>query len=466
MQLTKEQLQIINSNLQDITVNSGPGMGKTTLLLEIAKQHKDKKHLILCFNSNVKKEIQDKIKKQQIKNAEVMTFHSLAFSFFKENEFFKNFKNRNFNENLNYFSIYSILYKLQLSQKIDDEYIPQILDLMLRYTKSDKKITDIISKEHILYPVFRKVTNHLIKNPNAILFHEFYIKVFQLLNPKVSHDVILIDEFQDVSPCYLSIINSISKGKKIVKVGDNLQKIYGYNGAIGIDSFNYSITQSFRIGKDNIDLCNRLVEEVLCTDIYNIEGKNETQHIVKNKQEKKVMIYRTNKQMIQDIISMTSLQKICAVSQSILDLFHTFKNLLMIEKEPVVYQGMNIYSMLQLKKITKVTEDSTLFLFFQLTKIYKNDFIQKIKRAEKYLVLEDSEKYDIRFITSHRSKGLEFENVELANDFVEFKKIKNGFLEKGDITQLDELYILYVALTRSYGTLKLNRDLERKWMMA
>ena len=62
MQLTKEQLQIINSNLQDITVNSGPGMGKTTLLLEIAKQHKDKKHLILCFNSNVKKEIQDKIK--------------------------------------------------------------------------------------------------------------------------------------------------------------------------------------------------------------------------------------------------------------------------------------------------------------------------------------------------------------------------------------------------------------------
>ncbi|EHO19785.1 hypothetical protein HMPREF9466_01716 [Fusobacterium necrophorum subsp. funduliforme 1_1_36S] len=84
MQLTKEQQIIVNSPLKDITVNSGPGMGKTTLLLEITKKEQNKKHLILCFNSSVKQEIQEKINKNNIKNAEVMTFHSLAFSFFKE----------------------------------------------------------------------------------------------------------------------------------------------------------------------------------------------------------------------------------------------------------------------------------------------------------------------------------------------------------------------------------------------
>lgn len=461
MQLTKEQQIIIDSPLKNIVVNSGPGMGKTTLLLEITKKEPNKKHLILCFNSNVKQEIQNKIYKNNIKNAEVMTFHSLAFSFFKEQNYIENFKNRNFNVNLNYFSIYSILYKLELVKKLDDEFIPQILDFFLKYTKSDKKITEIISKESVLYPIVSKVMNYLIKNKNAPMFHELYIKIFQLMNPKVFCDVILVDEFQDVTPCYLSIIESISRGKKIVKVGDNLQKIYGYNGAIGIQNFHYSLTESFRIGKENMDFCNRLVKQVLNTNAFDVKGSNINQKIIKEIKRKRVKIYRTNKCMLQEIIETAEKEKICAFSQSTLDLFLLFLKLLEIEQHPVIYQEITVFSMLQLKKIMKITEDSHLKLFFELAKKYKTTFKEKIENVLNFSVSETAINYDVRFITSHRCKGMEFENVEIANDFISFNEIKKDFLEKGDITKLDELYILYVALTRSFRSLKLNIELEK-----
>ncbi|CAL7870809.1 UvrD-helicase domain-containing protein [Fusobacterium necrophorum] len=462
MQLTKEQQIIVNSPLKDITVNSGPGMGKTTLLLEITKKEQNKKHLILCFNSSVKQEIQEKISKNNIKNAEVMTFHSLAFSFFKEENHIENFRNRNFNINLNYFSIYSILYKLGLVENLEDEFIPQILDFFHKYTQSKKRIIDIISKESVLYPIISKVMNYLIKNKDAPMFHELYIKIFQLMNPKVSYDVILIDEFQDVTPCYLSIIESISEGKKVVKVGDNLQKIYGYNGAIGISSFNYSLTESFRVGKENMDFCNQLVQKILDTNVYDVKGNNPNQKIVKEQKRKVVKIYRTNKNMLQEIIETAKQEKICAFSQSIFDLFQLFLELLEIEKHPVIYQGITVFSMLQLKKILKITEDSHLKLFFALAKKYKTALEENIKNVLNFSVPETvTDDYDVKFITSHRCKGMEFKHVELANDFIPFDKIQKDFLEKGDVTKLDELYILYVALTRSFGTLKLNFDLEK-----
>lgn len=75
MNLSDEQLAVINSNKQHITVNAGPGTGKTTLLLAIAKSNPDKQHLILCFNSTIKIEIEEKLKKQGINNAIVKTFH-------------------------------------------------------------------------------------------------------------------------------------------------------------------------------------------------------------------------------------------------------------------------------------------------------------------------------------------------------------------------------------------------------
>ena len=47
MNHTNEQLAIINSTLNKITVNAGPGMGKSHLLLSIAEHNKKETNQIL-----------------------------------------------------------------------------------------------------------------------------------------------------------------------------------------------------------------------------------------------------------------------------------------------------------------------------------------------------------------------------------------------------------------------------------
>lgn len=73
--------------------------------------------------------------------------------------------------------------------------------------------------------------------------------------------------------------------------------------------------------------------------------------------------------------------------------------------------------------------------------------------------MQDEKEADIYLTTTHRSKGLEFENVEIADDFPAIDSLKIKMNNFEDF--IDEVYILYVAITRSYGKLQLNEDLKR-----
>jgi superfamily I DNA/RNA helicase len=71
-----------------------------------------------------------------------------------------------------------------------------------------------------------------------------------------------------------------------------------------------------------------------------------------------------------------------------------------------------------------------------------------IKILENHL---SSPKYsELILITAHKSKGLEFLSVELANDFKEYVS---------EETSIEEKNLIYVAMSRSIEELKLNKDL-------
>ena len=60
--------------------------------------------------------------------------------------------------------------------------------------------------------------------------HDFYIKKFQLSNPKLNYDYILFDEGQDASAAMLDIFLK-QKATKVI-VGDTHQQIYSWRYAI------------------------------------------------------------------------------------------------------------------------------------------------------------------------------------------------------------------------------------------
>jgi superfamily I DNA/RNA helicase len=64
--------------------------------------------------------------------------------------------------------------------------------------------------------------------------------------------------------------------------------------------------------------------------------------------------------------------------------------------------------------------------------------------------------------SAHRSKGLEFNQVQMADDFMDFYDEKNGVwkdFSEADATTLEEVNLQYVAATRARKVLQVGERL-------
>ena len=454
MKLSDEQLAVINSNKQHITVNAGPGTGKTTLLLAIAKANPDKKHLILCFNSTIKIEIEEKLKKQDINNAIVKTFHGLAYNFFINNKkvYFANFSKRNLDENLDYFFLFETMKKLGFVDRYMDFRIEDTMKVLKRFFSSSKKLEDCIDKsitDKKTINYCKSVLQFISENPDCPMFHELYIKRFQMLKPTLPNiDTVLVDEYQDVSECYLDIIDSICKDKKSIRVGDTYQKIYGYNGAIGMKDCDFKLTNSYRVGKETSDYCNKLISEFFENPIL-LNGINTNATFGTCPEDNYVKIFRTNKQLILELIESMKNDKHIVISQKTIDELKFYKILISkLRNYNSKYKGIDISQLSDLEYIYKLSKDSRIKRFMNIISSYSYDELIEILSHEQLLVPEDkinNDKY-IRYITAHRCKGMEFSYVKIAEDYPDKEKM---------IENKDEVYIKFVAMTRSNKILEI-----------
>ena len=461
MNYTNEQLAIINSTLNKITVNAGPGMGKSHLLLSIAEHNKRETNQILCFNSMIRKELTEKAKSKHIGNVKIDTFHSLAFNYFNSSNAINGFNYRKKNlESFDYFSMERILKSLGMNY--DSEEVNFYLDYMIDFFKSDKNLIDFCAENKISNKEFIKIWNYLLKDSFAPIFHEFYIKCFQLIKPTSYMNKILIDEFQDVSACYLDICNSIGKNSKTVQVGDQFQKIYGYNGALGIDHFDYSLTKSFRFGPSIANMCNYFIKNFIKNSNYEIIGVNQNQVVIDdfNSNENKTIIFRTNGALIERLIDETiTNKKICLIPESTFEnLNHIYNLSLILIGKSYIYRGVFFDNEELISSYYKKSKDTILGIYIKLKKKYGIKIINVLEETMK-MITSEKDRAEIELVTAHKCKGMQIENVEIADDFPTIDKLLE-MKGKGKTDYVDEIYILYVALTRCSGKLKLNNDLK------
>ncbi|WP_455680821.1 UvrD-helicase domain-containing protein [Streptomyces luteogriseus] len=82
--------------------------------------------------------------------------------------------------------------------------------------------------------------------------HDHYLKVWQLTDPQIRTDYILLDEAQDTNPALEYVLKLQRAHAQIVLVGDSAQQIYTWRGARDImsdyDGTHLTLTQSFRFG--------------------------------------------------------------------------------------------------------------------------------------------------------------------------------------------------------------------------
>lgn len=488
MELTAEQRAIINSS-GNIKINAVAGSGKTTTIIEYAKARPvSARILYLAFNKSVKIEATKKFADKGLSNVKVETAHSLAY---RNVVFYHNYK-----VNPRGYKTNEIAELLGLKGNGDKhaEYIVanHINKFIAYFCNSDKQK---VQELNYLDVVFDDKAKTFVRNyykdieKQARLFlskmhkgeiditHDFYLKKFQLSNPKLPFDYILFDEGQDASPAMLDIFFKQAATKVIV--GDTHQQIYSWRYAVNslekADFKTLNLTTSFRFSQDIANLAGEVLKwksHIEKYDPVTISGKG----IIKENKSKAVLArtnlglllkaieYVTEKKNVKRIYFEGNINSYTYADEGaslydVLSLYNGNRNRI----RDKLIQSMN--SLYELEEYIDKTEDVQLSMMVEIVKEYGNEIPGIIKSIkERHIDNDEKEKAEIIFSTVHRCKGMEYDSVQLVNDFIteeKLKKIKNESKEKEvNVSKLsEEINLLYVAITRTKNTIHIPETL-------
>lgn len=488
MELTPEQYEIINS-IGNIKINAVAGSGKTTTVIEYAKARPTKsKILYLAFNKSVKLEAIKKFTDKGLNNVKVETAHSLAYKHIVFQNSYKvrpqGYKTNEIAELLN----------LQGNGEKHTEYViaNHINKFIAYFCNSDKqKVQDLNYLDTVTDPKAKifvsSFYNYIVSQSQLLLSkmdkgeieitHDFYLKKFQLSNPKLPYDYILFDEGQDASPAMLDIFFKQSATKVIV--GDTHQQIYGWRFAVNslekADYKTYYLSTSFRFSQDIANLAMEVLKfkrHINKHEVIPITGKGNSKEI-----KTKAVLARTNLGLLLKAIEyVTEKKKVKHIyfegninsytyadeGASLYDVLNLYNAKHHLIKDKLIKAMKDLD---ELEDYIEKTEDVQLAMMVEIVREYGNkipDIIKAIK--EKHVDNDEKEKAEMIFSTVHRCKGMEYDAIQLVNDFITEEKLEklkeDKKAEEINATKLnEEINLLYVAVTRTKNSIHIPESL-------
>lgn len=477
--LTKEQMAIINST-GDIKINAVAGSGKTTTLIEYARARPDQKILYLAFNRAVKLEAERKFAEKRVSNVRIETAHSLAFSrVVRGTEYIVKSEGYKTQE------IVGILGLGGFSDR-HTEYIlaTHINAFVACFCNSDKAKVQELNYEEVVADATARLFAVNFKTEIAYqtrvfldkmnrgeipLIHDFYLKKFQLGRPVLPFDVILFDEGQDASAAMLDIFLS-QKAVKVI-VGDSHQQIYGWRYAVNslerVDYPSFDLSASFRLDQEIAQLARQAVSWKRHLEIpsaIRISGVGKRGRI-----RTRAVIARTNTGLLVKAIELLIHKKeigsvyfegrienytYAGDGASIYDVLNLYND----EKDRIrdrMIAGMK--DMYELEEYIENTGDAQLRMLVEVVKEYGKKIPGYIKQLKEcHLDHDDKSKADMIFSTVHRCKGMEYDEVILAGDFITEEKIRDMMESDEEVNMAklsEEINLLYVAVTRTKSIL-------------
>jgi len=488
MNLTLQQQTILASK-GNIKINAVAGSGKTTTIIEYAKTRPiSAKILYLAFNKSVKLEAEHKFAQHRLSNVRIETAHSLAYrqivvgssytikqGDYKPYELVSLLEMTGSSANHELFIIANHILKMaslfcnSMAQKVSEiDYVKTITDAKAKaFVKYNFKNIEFYTRQFLA-----KMDREEIE-----ITHDFYLKKFQLSNPVLPFDYILFDEGQDASPAMLDIFLKQQFATKVI-VGDTHQQIYSWRYAINsleqVDFESFDLNNSFRFGKtiatlanDSLYLKNKL-SEFKPFELIGLGSNKETKT--------QAVIARTNLGLlIKAITYITDHRKVKHIYFE-----GNFNSYTYADEGASLYDVLNLYnkkhflirdellktmrSITELEDYIDKTEDKQLQMMLDIVKEYENEIPSLLKQLkDKHVGDAEKHKAEIIFSTVHRCKGMEYDIVELANDFITEDKLDRlskqpEFKEQKSRIE-EEINLLYVAITRAKTVLKIPEEM-------
>lgn len=285
MNLTDEQIEIVEHE-GDLSVSACAGSGKSSTILHYCKRRPNSPTLYLAYNKTVKMEAIHKFKRAGLNNVRVETMHSLAFSEMKTKRKMVLHENGQYKPMelvellglgrssvqfglmmathilsfLNYY--FNSMYR-QLGQARED-YLETIRHADFRQF-AESHFDSIVGHSG---KFLKKMFEGEDKFP---LTHDAYLKFYLMDNPQLPFDYIAVDEAQDSTMSLLDMLHR-QKATRIL-VGDSAQAIYGFRHCVDAMTMmgfpSLSLSTSFRFGQD---IANQGMEVLSQKSLFGLEG--------------------------------------------------------------------------------------------------------------------------------------------------------------------------------------------------
>lgn len=261
MPLTEEQQAVVHSRSEALKVVAFAGAGKTSTLRAYAQARPERRMLYLAFNNAIAREAAGRF----TPNVTCLTTHSLAFRAVGHTYRHKLANNVRANQAAQALG-------LNPGDSSGFGHANQSLRALKHFLSTScadlDEFADLVADERKHQPAAIEGAARLWQamcdpgNEAMPMLHDGYLKLFQLSAPRLDYDTILFDEAQDANPVTLAIVREQSCAK--VFVGDPHQQIYQFRyaeNAMADPSLNDELflTESFRFGDDIAAAANRLL---------------------------------------------------------------------------------------------------------------------------------------------------------------------------------------------------------------
>lgn len=311
-----------------------------------------------------------------------------------------------------------------------------------------------------LAPLVTKVWDALVDRNGAMtLSHDIYLKLYHLGNPTIHNKfkTIYLDEAQDSNDLTLDIVfRCADRGAQVILVGDTYQSIYAWRGAVNAfdkipDSFTrLSLTTSFRFHSGIADIANVILKDMGSEEKV-IGAAAKTDNYLK---EDKAILCRTNAGVLKEVIAASSRGEKVYCTNDFNSFFSALWHALFLKAGKEIkfpYAAFSDYEDWDMFEKAAAELDDEAAQCISYIENYRN--LGDIIKTAKETISKELEPGMLTITTMHKSKGLEYDVVEIVNDFAyskaeeEYEVMVERIRSTFESSQLGNL--LYVAVTRA-----------------
>ncbi|TCN70724.1 3'-5' exonuclease [Acetobacteroides hydrogenigenes] len=486
MKLTNEQVAIVQENA-DVKVNAVAGSGKTTTIIEYARQRQNARGMLyIAFNKSVKLEAEQKFARAGLSNVRVETAHSLAFKHVVMGSGYRVRFGYQTHELVRILCLgrnMDMVHALTIANHVNrfaayfcNSPSRKVQELSYLDAVKDEGARQFVQANYDTIEYLTRVFLAKMDSGELEITHDFYLKKFQLSNPTLPYSHLLFDEGQDASAAMLDVFLK-QRGTKLI-VGDTHQQIYGWRYAINsLESVGFksqNLSTSFRFNGDVAALAQNILQ--LKSNLSSsfvppyISGMGDASGAIHSR----AFVARTNISLLDKAIELLiDKKKVGSIyfegnissytygdeGTSLLDIIYLQRGAKDKVRDGLIGSFNDIY---EFEEYVEETDDVQLKSMLEMVKKYGPELpalINKIKQS--HTEDKDKSKADIVFSTVHRCKGMEYDEVTLANDFFTEEKLRREFaINPARVDELsEEVNLLYVAATRARKRLNLPVEL-------